>query len=262
MTFVILSGGIDLSVGSIVAFCGIILAQMLINGMPIFLSVLICVFAGGIIGLVNGSLTSYVKIPAFIVTLGSMSVFRGIALLIPDGRSISMLPVTFSNLATINILSIPLPVYLFAIILALLYLFQNKTYWGHYIYAIGGNEKAAWLSGIDIKKYKTIVYIISGVMCAFSSIILVSRLGSAQPQAGIGYELDAIAAVVLGGASFSGGKGSIIGTLLGILIIGVLQNGMSILDVPSFIQQILIGAIIIVAVIMEKYNFTWRTNEK
>lgn len=262
MTLVILIGGIDLSVGSIVAFAGIVLAKCLFAGVPVPLCFLICLLSGGALGMINGLLVTFGKVPAFIATLGVMSAARGLALFISDGRAFSNFPASISYISNFEILYVPFPVILFALIFILSFVFLKRTYWGHFILAIGGNEKAAWLSGINVKSYKLLVYILSGVAAAVGSIILVSKLNSAQPQAGVMYELDTIAAVVIGGASLSGGKGSIIGTLLGSLILGVMQNGLSILNVPTYYQQIMIGLIIISAVIIDKKQLNNLKNEK
>ena len=252
MTLVILIGGIDLSVGSIVAFSGIVLGKCLFLGISVPISILCALIAGSIIGLLNGILITYGKIAPFIATLGTMSAARGLGLLVSSGRSISSFQNPISFIADTKIMFLPMPVVLLIVVFIIFYVFQKHTIWGRYLMAIGGNENAAWLSGIKTNTYKLVVYIICGIASAIGSIILVAKLGSAQPQAGALYELDAIAAAVIGGASLSGGKGSILGTIGGALIIGILQNGLSILNVPSYYQQILIGSIIIIAVLIDK----------
>ena len=251
ITLIIIVGGIDLSVGSIVAFTGVCLALLLSNNYNFLSSILICLFVGSFLGFINGLFISRFKVPAFITTLGMMSIVRGATLQITQGRSISNLPSGLSELINSSILNISFPVLLFFILYLSLWFVLNRTYWGKYLYATGSNEKAAWLSGINTTNYKTIVYIVSGVLCAISSIILVGKLNSAQPTAGNMYELNAIAAVVIGGASLSGGKGTITGTLLGVLILGVLQNGFSILNISPYYQQILLGIIVIFAVLSD-----------
>jgi ribose/xylose/arabinose/galactoside ABC-type transport system permease subunit len=181
-----------------------------------------------------------------------MSAARGATLYLAEGRSISGLPNGLNGLATFSIFSVPLPALIFVLFSILLAVFTKFTYWGKFIYAVGGNERAAWLSGIRIQRYKMFVYVMTGFLCAVSSVVLVSKLNSAQSQAGNMYELNAIAAVVIGGTSLSGGKGSISGTVLGVLVLGVLQNGFSILDVSIYYQQILLGGIIIAAVYLDK----------
>jgi ribose/xylose/arabinose/galactoside ABC-type transport system permease subunit len=256
MTLVILIGGIDLSVGSVVALSGIVLAECLVSGLSIPLSIIICIATGALCGLLNGILVSYGKIAPFIATLGMMSAARGLALMIADGRAVSSFPKSISFISNFSIVGLPLPIIIFISIFLILFLFQHYTYWGRHIMAVGGNENAAWQSGINVKKYKLLVYTICGITTAIGSIILVSKLNSAQPQAGLMYELDAIAAAVIGGASLSGGRGRMFGTLLGALIIGILINGLSILNVPVYYQQILIGLIIISAVLLDKLNIT------
>ncbi len=258
MTLVILTGGIDLSVGSIVAFTGIVFAESLVHGFGFPASFALCIASGMLLGGVNGFLIAYGNLPAFIVTLGLMSAVRGASLILTDGRSVSALPNGFNSLANYSVLGISTPAFLFLLLALMFWLLMKFTYWGKFIYATGGNEKAAWLSGIETQKYKLLVYVVTGFVCAVSSVILVCKLESAQPQAGNMYELNAIAAVVIGGASLSGGKGSIIGTFFGVLVLGVLQNGFSILNISSYYQQMLLGAIIIAAVYLDKKSLEVR----
>lgn len=251
MTFVIITAGIDLSVGSIMAFSGIILADAIQNNIAEPFAIILGLFVGTICGLSNGLLISYGKLPPFIATLGMMSVARGAALLYSQGRPISGFAEEFRFLATGNIIGIPTSVWIMIIFYLIAYVLLNKTVLGRYTYAIGGNETAANLSGINTKLFKTIVYGISGLLSAAAAVILTARLNSAQPIAGIMYELDAIAAVVIGGTSLLGGEGKISGTLIGALIMGVLRNGLNLLGVSSFIQQIVIGLVIILAVLID-----------
>lgn len=255
MTLVILTGGIDLSVGSIVAFTGFILAKSLVSGFGLPVSILLCLATGLGLGSINGLFVSYGKLPSFIVTLGLMSAARGATLYLAEGRSISGLPDGLNGLASSSLLRIPLPALMFVLFSILLAVFTKFTYWGKFIYAVGGNERAAWLSGIRIQRYKMFVYVVTGFLCAVSSLVLVGKLNSAQSQAGNMYELNAIAAVVIGGTSLSGGKGSISGTVFGVLVLGVLQNGFSILNVSTYYQLILLGVIIIAAVYLDKKSF-------
>jgi ribose transport system permease protein len=255
MTLVILTGGIDLSVGSLVAFTGIIFAASQVYGFSLPISIIFCLVTGICLGGMNGFFISYGNLPPFIVTLGLMSLARGASLYVTDGRAVSGLPGGFSNLINLNLFGFSLPAFLFLFLTILFGLFLKFTYWGKFIYAIGGNEKAAWLSGISTGRYKLLVYVVSGFTCALGSLILVGKLNSAQPQAGNTYELNAIAAVVIGGTSLSGGKGNIIGTFLGVLVLGVLQNGFSILNISPYYQQILLGIIIIFAVYIDKKSF-------
>lgn len=252
MTLVIIAGGIDLSVGSIVAFCGILFAILLTSGMPLGLAILICLVSGSFLGFINGILITKGKIPAFIVTLGLMSAVRGGALLLSSSKSISISESSLNGIVNYTVFGVTIASIVFIILTVLMWGFLNKTYWGKYIYAIGGNEKAAAFNGINTSKFILLTYLIIGLMCSFASILLVGTLNSAQPQAGQLYELTAIAAVVIGGASLTGGKGSVIGTFIGVLILGVIQNGLSILNVPSYYQYILVGIIIIVSVLVDK----------
>jgi ribose/xylose/arabinose/galactoside ABC-type transport system permease subunit len=255
MTLVILTGGIDLSVGSIVAFTGIILAKALVSGFSVPASILLCLATGVGLGTVNGFFVSYGKLPSFIVTLGLMSAVRGATLYLAEGRSISSLPIGLNQIANFSVLGITLPALAFIVLTIVFAFFTRFTYWGKYIYALGGNERAAWLSGVRIQRYKMFVYVITGLLCSVSAVVLVGKLSSAQSQAGNMYELTAIAAVVMGGTSLSGGKGSIYGTFFGVLVLGVLQNGFSILNVSIYYQQILLGVIIIIAVYLDKKSF-------
>ena len=251
LTFVIITAGIDLSVGSILAFSGVVLASVLRAGCPIALAMLVGLAVGMACGLVNGVLISFGRIPPFISTLGMMSVARGSALLYTSGRPISGFSESFRFLATGKILFIPAPVVIMLAVYLIAYFVLNRTKFGRYTYAIGGNEEAAILSGVNVKLYKTMVYGICGMLSALGAIILTARLNSAQPIAGMMYELDAIAATVIGGTSLMGGQGSVIGTLIGAFIMGVLRNGLNLLGVSSFFQQVVIGSVIIIAVLMD-----------
>ncbi|OEC74612.1 ribose ABC transporter permease, partial [Streptococcus pneumoniae] len=227
MTFVILTGGIDLSVGSILALSSALTAGLLGSGMPVTLAILISLILGCILGMMNGLLISYGKLAPFIVTLATMTIFRGATLVYTNGNPITKgLSDTFlfQFLGQGYIVGIPFPVIIMFIVFIVLYVLLHKTAFGKSVYAIGGNEKAAYISGVKLNKVKIIIYSISGIMASISGLIITSRLSSAQPTAGASYEMDAIAAVVLGGTSLSGGKGRILGTLIGALIIRVLNN--------------------------------------
>lgn len=251
MTFVIITAGIDLSVGSIMAFAGVVLASALDSGISMPLALLISILVGTFCGLVNGLLITYGKLPPFISTLGMMSVARGAALLYTQGRPISGFSEEFRFLATGEILSIPMPVIIMALVYLIAHFILSRSKLGRYTYAMGGNEEATLLSGINVKFYKTVVYGLCGLLSGVAAIILTARLNSAQPIAGIMYELDAIAATVIGGTSLLGGEGRIVGTLIGALIMGVLRNGLNLLGVSSFVQQIVIGSVIIIAVLVD-----------
>ena len=251
MTCVILTGGIDLSVGSLVALAGVVLGSALQRGMPVTVAVALGMLAGLGAGTINGVMITRGKLPPFIATLGMMSVARGAALMISDGRPISGFPDPLRVLATGRPLGVPAPVLLMLALYAVAYLMLTRTVFGRYLYAIGGNEEATALAGVDVRRYKTITYAISGLSAALCAMLLVARLDSAQPIAGMGYELDAIAAVVIGGTSLLGGSGSVIGTLIGALIMSVLRNGLNLLGVSSYLQQVAIGVVIIAAVLID-----------
>jgi ribose transport system permease protein len=214
-------------------------------------AILIGLGVGALCGLTNGLLISYGRLPAFIATLGMMSVARGAALFYTEGRPISGFSPGFRILATGEVAYVPAPVIFMAIIYLIAYFILNRTKLGRYTYAIGGNEEAANLSGINTRIVKTAIYGLSGLLSALSAVILTARLNSAQPIAGMMYELDAIAAVVIGGTSLLGGEGRISGTLIGAFIMGILRNGLNLLGLSSFTQQIIIGAVIILAVLVD-----------
>jgi ribose transport system permease protein len=251
MTFVIITAGIDLSVGSIMAFCGVVLASCLHAGISMPLAIAAGLGIGFFCGSINGLLISYGRLPPFISTLGLMSVARGAALLYTDGRPISGFSPGFRFLATGEILKIPTPVIIMIVVYLIAHFVLNRTKLGRYTYAIGGNEEAAVLSGVNTKYYKTLIYGMCGMLSGLAAVILTARLNSAQPIAGIMYELDAIAAVVIGGTSLMGGEGRISGTLTGAFIMGILRNGLNLLGVSSFIQQTIIGSVIIIAVLVD-----------
>jgi len=251
MTFVILSGGIDLSVGSLVALSGVAFAGALRAGAPLPVALLAGLATGAAAGLVNGLLITRGKLPAFIATLGMMSVARGLTLFLTDGRPISGFEAGFRSLATGRVLGVPASVLLAAALYLAAHLILTRTRFGLYVYAIGGNEEATRLSGVGVRFHKTMVYVLAGLMSAVASVILTARLNSAQPIAGMMYELDAIAATVIGGTSLLGGSGTIGGTLIGALIMGVLRNGLNLLGISSFLQQVVIGLVIIAAVLVD-----------
>jgi ribose/xylose/arabinose/galactoside ABC-type transport system permease subunit len=251
MTFVILSAGIDLSVGSILALSGVVLASALRADWPLALALAAGLAAGAGCGLANGLLVTLGRLPPFIATLGMMSVARGAALLYTDGRPISGFEAGFRALATGRLLAIPAPVLVMAATYAVAHFVLTRTRFGRYVYAIGGNEEATRLSGVSVGRHKTTVYAVSGAASAAAAAVLTARLNSAQPIAGIMYELDAIAATVIGGTSLQGGAGGVGGTLVGALIMGVLRNGLNLLGVSSFLQQVVIGLVIVGAVLID-----------
>jgi ribose transport system permease protein len=251
MTFVIISGGIDLSVGSIVALSGVALGSLLQAGQPTVVAVVAAVAVGIACGLLNGLLVSFGRLPPFIATLGMMSVARGAALVFTEGRPVSGFDEGFRWLATGSVGPIPAPVIVMVVVYVCAHIVLTRTTFGRYVYAIGGNEEATRLSGVAVRFHKTAIYCVAGLMSAVAAIVLTARLNSAQPIAGMMYELDAIAATVIGGTSLMGGEGSLGGTLVGALIMGVLRNGLNLLGVSSFVQQIVIGAVIVVAVLVD-----------
>lgn len=250
MTFVILTGGIDLSVGSIVAVTGTFAAGFMKGGTPVWLSVLIGLGIAILFGLFNGLVISNTRIPAIIVTLSSMSIGRGAALLYSNGYPISGLPSNFTSFGRGYWGPIPIPVYVMVAIFIITYIIISHTRFGRYVYALGGSEETVRLSGIAVKKVKTMVYIISGFMAGISGMLLASRLGSGQPLSGDGWELDAIAAVVVGGTDIAGGRGTIVGTIIGSFIIGVLNNGLNLLNVSPYLQLVVKGFVIVSAVLV------------
>ncbi|MFP3917515.1 ribose ABC transporter permease [Lysinibacillus telephonicus] len=254
MTFVILTGGIDLSVGSTLALTGAIAASLLAGGLDPFLTMGIALILGLILGAINGVVITKGKVAPFIATLATMTIYRGLTLVFTEGRPISGLGdhYSFQLFGKGYFLGFPVPVVTMVIAFFILYFILQKTTFGRRVYAVGGNEEAAKLSGINTDRVKIAVYAITGFLAALSALILTSRLNSAQPTAGESYELDAIAAVVLGGTSLNGGKGWIFGTLIGALIIGVLNNGMNLIGVSSFWQQVVKGIVILLAVLMDR----------
>lgn len=252
MTFVILTGGIDLSVGSILGFTGVLLAGIFKATGSIFLASISSIVVGGLLGLVNGVLVSYGNVPAFCATLGVMSMARGLAFVYTKGSPISSFPGSFRFFGAAYVGPIPVPVIEAVIIFVAAWYVLTKTPFGRSIYAIGSNEKASRLSGIKTNLHKMLAYVVNGVLTGFAALMFVGRINSAHPLAGQGYELDAIAAVVIGGTSLSGGQGSIVGTFLGALIMGVIRNALNLLNVDAYWQQVVIGAVIVIAVLMDR----------
>ncbi|MFJ7733717.1 ribose ABC transporter permease [Lysinibacillus sp. NPDC097231] len=254
MTFIILTGGIDLSVGSTLALTGAIAASMLASGLDPILTMFVALILGTILGAINGIIIAKGKVAPFIATLATMTIYRGLTLVFTEGRPISGLgnSLSFQMLGKGYFLGIPVPVVTTAFAFGILYFIMHKTTFGRRVYAVGGNEDASRLSGINVDRVKIAVYSLTGTLAALSALILTSRLNSAQPTAGTSYELDAIAAVVLGGTSLTGGRGWIFGTLVGALIIGVLNNGLNLIGVSSFFQQVVKGAVILIAVLIDR----------
>lgn len=254
MTLVILTGGIDLSVGSILAFCGAVMASLLNAGHNPILALIVTLALGLVFGFFNGFLVSKMKLQAFIVTLVTMTFLRGATLVFTEGKPITVDDggLLFENIGGGYLFDIPIPIYIMiALFVAGHYLLMH-TKFGRYTYAIGGNEEATKLSGINVDKVKMWVYGLCGMLSALAGVILTSRFYSAQPTAGSGYELDAIAAVVLGGTSLAGGVGRVTGTALGALIIGVLGNALNLLNVSSYYQMMIKAIVILIAVLIDR----------
>lgn len=254
MTFVILTGGIDLSVGGILALSSALMAGMMVSGLDPVLAIGFACLIGALLGAVNGAFIAKAKMAPFIATLATMTVFRGLTLVYTNGNPITGLSDSFwfQVFGRGYLLGLPVPAITVIISFVILWCLLHKTPFGRKTYAIGGNEKAALISGINVDRMKVLIYALNGLLAALAGAILASRLDSAQPTAGTSYELDAIAAVVLGGTSLSGGRGRIVGTLIGALIIGTLNNGLNLLGVSSFYQLVVKGAVILLAVYIDR----------
>ncbi len=252
MTFVILTGGIDLSVGALVALTGVITTSALSQSVPFPIALLIGLSVGAFAGMIAGVFITKFNITPFIVTLAMMTVSRGLAFMYTEGRPIWEVPPEFSVLGNGRLLEIPIPTIFMFVVYILAFLILHRTRFGRYVYAVGGNKEAARLAGIDTNKVLLQVYMISGVLASLSGILLASRMNSGQPNSGLMYELDVIAAVVVGGTSLTGGRGTIIGTFMGAMLIGVLRNGLNLLNVSSYVQMVMVGVVILLAVLMDR----------
>nr|WP_299422184.1 ABC transporter permease [uncultured Emticicia sp.] len=255
VTFVIITGGIDLSLGSMVAVTGVTAAMLAHPDIyPVALPVFAGLISGLLMGVFNGFIITKSKIAPFIVTLGTMTIGRGLALILSKGRPVSNLSDSFNFIGGGDVFGIPFPIIVLILIFAICSITLKKTLLGRYIYAVGGNEQAARASGINVNQVKMAVYSISGLLAGLAGILLTSRITTGQPNAGAGFELDAIAAAVIGGTSTSGGTGTMTGTLVGVLLIGVINNGLDLLNVTSYYQQVVMGIIIIGAVVLDSWN--------
>lgn len=252
MTFVILTAGIDLSVGSLLALAGVAGAAAFKSGFGVAGAIVAAVIVGLLGGLLQGLAISKLKVPAFIVTLGGLSAFRGMALVFAKGQPISSFPPEYTRFGQGLIGPVPIPVIIFAVFALLAFIVLRYTRYGRYIYAVGGNMEAARLSGLKVDAIITSVYLIIGFFAGLSGFLLSSRLNSAEVIAGMGYELTVIAGVVIGGTSLFGGEGGIFGTLVGVLLIGVLNNGLTLMNVSPYYQQVIIGLIIVLAVYLDQ----------
>lgn len=261
MTLIIILGHIDLSVGAVVAMSGTLTVGMVVNqGLPMWLAILLGLIIGTLAGFLNGVIVSTFRVPAFIITMAMMNVCNGVAYVYSGGQATRINDPFFSAIGTGYLFNvIPLPILYMVILIAVISFVLGKTKFGTYVYAIGGNREAARLSGVPIKKVEVIVFTLSGALSAFAGLVLCSRMYSGQPSVGSGYELDAIAACVLGGTSMSGGKGHISGTILGAMVIGIISNGLNLIGVSSYWQLIVKGVIIAGAVLLDaqkgKFSF-------
>lgn len=253
MTTVLLTGGIDLSVGSVLGFSGMLLALMMKSGVPVPIAIILCIVIGGFWGIINGLLITVGKLPPFIATLGTMNIARAGALLVSGGNSISSFSEGFRFIGAgkIPFTDIPVQVVFMLILYVIAYYLLRYRKTGRFIYAIGGNKEATRLSGVNVRWYECCAYLISGLTAAFAAVVLVSKLNAVQATAGTGYEMDAVAAAVIGGTSLSGGVGSIWGTILGAVMIGVIRNGLNLMNANSYLQQGIIGVVIIIAVLID-----------
>lgn len=248
MTLVILTEGIDLSLGPVLGLCGVVMAMMVVSGSPIWLAIAAAVIIGATFGTVNGALVSYVGLPPFIVTLGAFGIAQSLATMLTEGNSVTGLPDVVRWFNDGRLLAIPVPLWATAAVFAVTYVLLYKTKFGRYTFAIGGNRRALMLSGSNARLYQVLVYVYAGVLTALASFIMTARMNAAHPTIGIGLEFDAIAAVILGGTSFEKGRGGIVGTLIGALAVGVLRNGLNLMGVSAEWQVAIVGLIIIAAV--------------
>jgi ribose transport system permease protein len=255
MTFVIGMGGIDLSVGAILALCGAVAAKMLLTGLPVSLTIVTALVLGTFIGLINGLMVAMLGITDFIATLGMMSVLRGIIMVFTHGVPFFGLQIPgFQWLAQGYLGPVPVPVIITTLLFLVCMFILRKTRLGRYTLAIGSNKEAAQLVGINVKLVKIVIYAMSGLFCAISGLLLTSRLEAAMPEAGLGYELDVIAAVIIGGTSLSGGRSNLLGTVVGAMVMGVVRNGLNLLQINVFWHQVVIGTIILIAVGIDRLS--------
>ena len=260
MTFVILTAGIDLSVGGVIAFAGVVGCLIIVRpefslGWALALGIAAGVAVGTVVGVINGVAITRFRLPPFIATLAMWFIAGrdgGLAFIVTAGQPVYNLPASFTFLGAGDIGGVPIPIILMLVTVAAGHVVLTRTAFGRHVYAVGGNEEAAWLSGINVARVKLAVYIISGTLAGLSSMVLAGRLASGDPKTGMGMELDAIAAVVVGGTSLFGGKGSVLGTLIGALIMGVLNNGLNLLDISSYWQPVVKGVVILLAVLIDQ----------
>ena len=257
MTAVIVSGGIDLSVGSVIALSGVAGAIAARAGWPAIAVLLVALGIGLATGAVSGALVAWARVPAFVATLAMLTAARGLAFIVSDGRSIGGLPSWFNVLGRSVAGGVPGPVLLMLVVMLLGALVLTRTAFGRHVYAVGGNPVASWLAGIDVRRVTFTVYLLNGLLAGLGGLTLASRLGAGVPNAGVQYELDVIAAVVVGGTSLSGGRGTVAGTFWGTMFIGVLTNGLNLADVDPYVQKIALGVVIVVAVVADQLSRRW-----
>ncbi len=254
MTTVILTSGIDLSVGSVIGFSSIFGAILMTNGVPIVITVVVVLVIGLLAGSITATCINYLSIPPLITTLGLMTAIRGVVYLVSGGMPIYGLPVEFKFLGQGNILGVPVSVIIMMVVFGIGFIILNKTVFGRSVYGIGGNEEAARLSGVNIKKIIYKVYMLEGFFASLAGLILMSRVNSGQPSAGDGYEMDIITAVVLGGVSVSGGEGKILKVIIGVVFMGVLANGMLMMNISEYWQRVVKGLVLLLAVAIDIYS--------
>ena len=253
MTALILTGGIDLSVGSVAALAGVVAAMIASSG-RVFAASLVALGIGLAVGLFNGLMIAQFRVPPFVVTLAMLTICRGLAFIVTSGRSIGNLPASFGVFGRERLLGVPVPVLLMLVVFVAGWFVLKRMVLGRYVYAIGGNREAAFLAGINVKRVILTVYLLNGLLVGLAGLVLASRLGAGVPNAGLQYELDVIAAVVVGGTSLNGGRGSVIGTFWGAVFIGVLNNGLNLAGIDPYMQKIALGLVILLAVLADQIN--------
>jgi ribose transport system permease protein len=252
--FVILTGGIDLSVGGVLALSGVLAASVVHGTGSSALAIATCLGVSLCFGLLAGALVAYGRIPPFVCTLGTMSIARGVAFVYSGGIPISGFPAAFRFPGAGYVAGVPMMVIIPIVIYVILYFVLRSTPFGKIVYAIGSNEEATRLTGINTRKYKLIVYALAGLLTGIGALLYIARINSGHPGSGNGYELNAIAAVVIGGTSLSGGRGSIVGTMIGALIMGVISNGLNLMNIDPYFQNVVLGAVIILAVMIDQHS--------
>lgn len=258
MTFVILTGGIDLSIGSVVALAGVGAALTTLKTDSVLLGFAVALGVGILFGVFNGFFTAYFKVPPFVVTLAVLTIARGLAFILAEGRSIGNLPESFAWFGKTSVAGLPLSVLLMLLTFAAGWFVLTQTRFGRYVYAVGGNAEASFLAGINVKSITFWVYVLNGLLVGIAAVTLASRLGAGVPNSGLQYELDVIAAVVVGGTSLTGGRGSVVATLFGTIFIAVLNNGLNLAGIDPYLQKIALGAVILIAVLADGLNKTKR----